>query len=272
MAKNQKGKAPASEESADPLAQALGPSTMEKFVEENKKLLLIGLIALVAVVSAYLYFQGANNANLEEAGRAYAAATSVDDLEKVMKQFPGTVVEGNAMLRKATLLDDDGDTDDAKLTLLEFRKKFPKHPRAEQAVVILGRMAESNGENEQAESFYSQVSGDSELYPYAQLHLGDLAMQRKDFEGAKQIYESIRAHFAIEAWRGQWEDRIERVERQLKLVDKPARQLKLPPLSEEPKESDSETAATTPAGDEKETTPASDENSTDEEDSSPESE
>tara|TARA_R110002096_G_scaffold147671_26_gene307880 strand:+ start:2726 stop:3517 length:792 start_codon:yes stop_codon:yes gene_type:complete len=196
-----------------PLAQALGPSPIEKYLEENRAGVILAIAGVVALASAWILFSGLNSEKLVEAGNAYSEAKTVADLDKVQEQFPGTVIAGNALLRKAELLEDEGDLDGAKATLLKFRDQFREHPRFDQALVVLGRMAEDAGNLAQAETFLNEVSPNSDVAPLAKIHLGDLAMQEGDYEKARNIYEPIQQEYPMNAWMGMWQQRINSLKR-----------------------------------------------------------
>ncbi|MEM1297011.1 MAG: tetratricopeptide repeat protein [Verrucomicrobiota bacterium] len=196
-----------------PLAKAMGPSPVEKYVEDNKAGIILALAGIVALASAWILFSGLNSEKMLDAGNAYSEAETVDDLKKIQDQFPGTVVAGNSLLKQAELEEEDGDPDAAKATLLKFRDQFREHPRFDQALVVLGRMAEDAGNLTQAASFYNEVARESDLAPLAQIHLGDLAMQEGDYEKARNIYEPIQQDFPGNAWMGMWQQRINQVKR-----------------------------------------------------------
>ena len=188
---------------------------MEQIFQENKAGIVLGLAAIVAVICAVILFRGLNEEKRIAAGRAYADAATVEDLDGVIDEFKGTMAAGNALLRKAELLEEQGEVDGAKTALLRLRDEFPKHPRIDQALTVLGRMAEDAGDLEVAANFYQQVSRESDLAAYARIHLGDLAMQEGDFEKARDIYEPIQQEYPGNPWMGLWQQRINAVQRQL---------------------------------------------------------
>ncbi len=204
---------------SDPLAKALGPSPIEQIFQENKAGIILGLAAIVAVVCGVILFRGLNEEKRIAAGRAYADAATVEDLDELIGEFAGTLPAGNALLRKAELLEEQGDVDGAKTALLRFRDEFPDHPRIDQALTVLGRIAEDAGDLELAANFYRQVSRESDLAAYARIHLGDLAMQEGDFEKARDIYEPIQQEYPGNPWMGLWQQRVNIVKRRLPDAD-----------------------------------------------------
>ncbi len=196
-----------------PLADALGPSPIERLVEDNRAGIILAIAGIVAIACAAILFRGLGQEKLVAAGEAFSKAETVDEFDKVIEEFGGTIVAGNALLKQAELLEDDGDVDAAQAVLLRFRDQFREHPRYDQALVTLGRIAEDAANFPQAERFFSEVSPESDLAPYARIHLGDLAMQEGDYEKARTIYEPIQQEYSGNAWMGLWQQRIELVKR-----------------------------------------------------------
>jgi len=195
----------------DPLAAALGPSPIEKFIDEHKVLIGGGLLAIVLGVSAAIWFSGTRDATALESAQAFAKATSLKELDELIAANPDSDVAGNALLRKAALLEDEGKLDEARAALVEIRVKHPQHPLVDQATMGLARLAANANELDKAEEFLSEIPTSSDLAALAQLAMGDLASRQGDLAKAKLIYEPIQANYPVNPWSQEVEDRLQSV-------------------------------------------------------------
>ncbi|MBU6302790.1 MAG: tetratricopeptide repeat protein [Verrucomicrobia bacterium] len=184
----------------DPLAAALGPSPMEKFLQENKTAILGSLALVVVGVSAGIWFSGMREETRRETAEAFSKAESVSDFDALIAEYPGSPVAGNALLRKATLLEEEGKVDEARAALVELREKHPKHPLVDQATLSLARLAANANDLAKARDFLNEIPTTSDLAALAQLQLGDLAYREGDLVKAKTLYEPIQANYPVNPW------------------------------------------------------------------------
>jgi len=200
---------------SDPLSEALAPSRVESFLEDYKLQLAIGFGALIVIGLSVIIVSSNRAQRQQEAAQAFTAAETIEDLNAVIARFSGNLAAGNAMLRKAALLEDDGKPAEARTTLLEFRDRFPNHPRLGQALFTLGRMAEEEGELGRARDYYQQAAEHDAVAPLARMHIGDLAMQEGNLEEARETYMEVEREFSENAWSSVLQDRLTEVNQRL---------------------------------------------------------
>ncbi len=193
----------------DPLAAALGPSPLEKFIEDNKVTVFGGIAAVVVGVSAAIWFSGTRAESELETAQAFSKASTLSEFDAVIAQYPSSPVAGNALLRKAALLEDEGKIDEARAALVELRERHPQHALIDQATLALARLATNANELERARDFLSEIPSSSDLAALAQLQLGDLAYQQGDLVKAKTIYEPIQANYPVNPWSQQVAQRLQ---------------------------------------------------------------
>lgn len=197
----------------DPLQQMLGPSQVEEFVDKHKVQLLLGLVGLIALVSIAMVVQAnAESRQIAEA-QAFSSASSVSEFDAVANEYKGSVVGGNALIRKAALLEEDGKTEEAQTVLEGFLDTYPDHPQKGHVLTVLGRMAENREDWAKAQGYYSQIPEDSAFIGFAKIHEGDIMMQKGEYEAAKQHYQMILTEIPGDAWFTDLQNRIELAEK-----------------------------------------------------------
>jgi predicted negative regulator of RcsB-dependent stress response len=213
----------------DPLADALGPSPFERFIQENKVVLGVGLAAVLIGVSGAIYYSGAREAASLEAAQAFSAASTVSDFDALIARDPAAEMAANALLRKAVLLEDEGKVDDARAALVDLRTNHPGHPLVDQASIALARLAANADKLDEARDFLSEIPTSSDLAALAQLQLGDLAYRQGDLAKAKTIYEPIQANYPINPWSQQVASRLQTVK-----LDEARAKIPAPPVAAKP--------------------------------------
>jgi predicted negative regulator of RcsB-dependent stress response len=213
----------------DPLADALGPSPFERFIQENMVLLGVGLAAVLIGVSGAIYYSGAREAANLEAAQAFSAASTVSDFDALIARDPAAELAANALLRKAVLLEDEGKVDDARAALVDLRTNHPGHPLVDQASIALARLAANANKLDEARDFLSEIPSSSDLAALAQLQLGDLAYRQGDLAKAKAIYEPIQANYPINPWAQQVANRLQTVK-----LDEARAKTPAPPVAAKP--------------------------------------
>jgi predicted negative regulator of RcsB-dependent stress response len=215
--------------SHDPLADALGPSPLEQFLNEHKMLIGGGIAAVLLGVTAAIWFNGAQEEAAAQLAQAFSAAQSVSDFDALIAKDPVADVAANALLRKAALLEEDGKKDEAQAALTELRQKHPRHPLVDQASIALARLAADEGRMDEARDLLAEIPGTSDLAALAQLKLGDLAYRQGDLAKAKSIYEPIQANFPVNPWSQQVQERLQGLK-----LDEARAKIPAPPVAATP--------------------------------------
>ena len=207
-------------------------------LESNKKHVIIVILVGAIALSAFLVSREIATEKHLAAAEAYSQAASsrkVEDLDKVIADYPNSIAAGDAMLTKAELAITSGKSEDARITLLAFIEKHKDHPRHSQGLFAFGNLYQVAGENEKAASYYDRVlkeDPDSELAPFAMIRQGDLLLADGKAEEARQKYESIMSTYRGNKF-------INRIEEKLELLNVEELPVVPEPKKPEPKKTES---------------------------------
>lgn len=164
-------------------------------LEKNRVIVFSSAIILLLLLGGYLVTKQLGVQRHLKAGQMFtaaAAARSIEDLDKVVAEFSGSVSAGNALLTKADIQIDQGKAEDAIKTLNTMAKDFVGHPRHAQAYFMLGNAYHKSGDYAKARENYNEVlkiQEDGELSPITVIRLGDLELAEGKAEMARQKYE-----------------------------------------------------------------------------------
>jgi tetratricopeptide (TPR) repeat protein len=160
----------------------------------HKQKILVGAAALLVVLLGYAIYLGIQTLQTQKAERAYAAADSIDAWRAVIRQFPGSMAAGNASLRIAMKLRDDGKLPDSDAAYEAFVHDFPKHPLVVNG--YMGRAANAEAENnpDKALEQYREVTTrypNTYQAPMALFHQGRLTEAKGQLKEAQQLFERV---------------------------------------------------------------------------------
>lgn len=165
-------------------------------IEKNRTILIFASIGLFLLLCGVLVFKQLGTQRSSAAAQAFTSASnekSIEKLDAVMADYPGSVPAGNALLSKAALQIDAGNLLDATKTLEMMRDNFPDHPLHANAYFLLGNLYQKSGEVDKAALNFQKVidiqGKDGELSPISQIRLGDLELTKGNGEIARQNYE-----------------------------------------------------------------------------------
>ena len=166
-----------------------GPSKFDVFMEKNQKLLIIvALVAVIAVVTA-IVFSGLGNIANQEAGSKLYNAEGEEQLREAIKDAPqNTQATGLYLLSQEQLLTD---ADAACETLKKIISDYPNEAITEQAKLSLALATLKSGNVSEAKQSLENIVADSstqETKPFAVLALADIARQAGNPERTKELY------------------------------------------------------------------------------------
>ena len=170
----------------------------EVFWALHKQKVVFGavLAAFIALCgSAYFGFQILQTQNAE---KAYAAAQSIDGWQAVIRQYPGSVAAGNAYLRIAAKLTEDGKYPESDSNYETFIRQFQKHPLLVNAYMGLATNAELEKNLDKALENYKKVVtlfGSSFQAPIALFHEARITAAKGQLKEAKTLYASVVQRF-----------------------------------------------------------------------------
>jgi predicted negative regulator of RcsB-dependent stress response len=181
-----------------------GPSKFEQFLDRNQKKLIIGILVLIAGVSAMIVMRGLREEEDNSAGEALTAAGDSSStyelaaLRDVIDNFKESPASGSAAVLLAEEQWKDNRRDDAIETLRGFVAENPEHAARPTALMALGLHLLEQDKTEEASSTLQQVvdsPNGRHLAPFALLTLGDLRKRAGDNDAAKALYEQANQNY-----------------------------------------------------------------------------
>jgi tetratricopeptide (TPR) repeat protein len=179
----------------------------EAFLDQHARKLLFGVVALAVVVAIFATLHLRRKAYAAEAGRALAAAETLDQFREVANRFadvPATA--GSALLALADRQLEAGDTAGAIASLDTFTEKYGKHPLASQAALAkagaLVRQGDTAGAKAALDAFLTN-SARSSLAPLAVLMQAEIAERAGQIDEARTLLEKAKADYAESMFLGQ---------------------------------------------------------------------
>jgi TolA-binding protein len=169
-------------------------SDSELFWQEHWKKFAAGLAAIVLAilaVGAWMLWQSSQRSAAED---AYSNATGMEAWRGVIDNFPRTIPAGNARLRIADALREQGDTDGAIAELEKLTSDQPEHPLAGAAWLMIGQLRQVQGNKDLALDAFRRSSGtykDSYTAPLAMISEAELLASQGQTGEARAILESI---------------------------------------------------------------------------------
>jgi predicted negative regulator of RcsB-dependent stress response len=183
---------------SSPLTGPDAPSSLENFLDLHARKVVVGL-GLVLVIVAVGVTLHLRKKNFEtKAGAALVAASDLDDLKQVTRDYEGTPAAKTALLLMADRQLDAGDAQGATETLRGFIGANADHALVSQARLALATALVRQGKPDEANTelvAFLTASPTSPLAPLALIQQAELAEQKGDLEGARKLYEQVTAGF-----------------------------------------------------------------------------
>lgn len=184
-------------------------------LETNKKTVIVAILLVSILICIVIVIREIKSQKHLAGAEAYSLAAttrSVEELDKVIAEFPGSIAAGNALLSKAELEITSDKSKDAQVTLLTFVEKYNNHPRHTQGLFAFGNLYQNAGESEKASKYYDRIlkeDPDSELAPFALIRQGDLLLAAGKTDEARLKYESIMPAYRGTAFYKRVEEKLE---------------------------------------------------------------
>lgn len=167
---------------------------IELWIEENKWLIMMGAVLATIAISAFFLIRQVKADKFLAASQEFTVAKTQEDYQKIIEDYGGTVQAGNAYLRRAQLMYDEGSSDEAFALVRKFVEQYKGHPLHAQGLVALGTMEASEGRSEAALSNFREAIA---LYPkasitaFARIREGDVLIEEGEYEEARVVFENI---------------------------------------------------------------------------------
>ena len=161
-------------------------------IRYRKQLILVGILALLGTVG-YFGSKLWKESQHKNAALAFTRAETVGELRSVATAHAGQPAAGNALLKAAQLLAQDGKGKEAIEELNQFLTTYPQHPLADLAKFRLADIQLQEGATQDAMTRFLEVSNDP-ASPYAALSLlrvADQKWQDGQTEDARKLYQEL---------------------------------------------------------------------------------
>ncbi|MCH2060455.1 MAG: tetratricopeptide repeat protein [Verrucomicrobiales bacterium] len=183
---------------APALPQVKPGSSTEDFLEKHgKKTILLVILAVIGIGISF-FMKAKNQTYLKESGEKFTSAQTSDDLESVIKDYPGSLAAGNAMLILADRKLSTNNVDEAKGYLTSFVKEQKEAPLYYNGLFALGTVEERLGNGDAAKKIYGEIvaaKDQASTAAAAALRLADMTYEEGDLEGALNAYQAIAKDF-----------------------------------------------------------------------------
>jgi TolA-binding protein len=166
----------------------------EVFWVLHGKKIVIASIAVLLVLIVFGAYLGWKALQASQAEAAYDSATNIEDWQKVVERFPGSIAAGNALLRIAAQQSGEGHYPDSDKTYQRFVREYPKHPFAVNGLMGLATNAEAQTKSDEAIKYYAEIAskfGTTYLAPMALLSQARLTEGKGQLKEARQLYEMV---------------------------------------------------------------------------------
>ena len=161
-------------------------------IRYRRQLILVGTLTLLGTVG-YFGSKLWNDSQHKNAALAFTRAGTVGELRNVATTHSGLPAAGNALLKAAQLLAQDGKGREAIDELNQFLKDYPQHPLADLAKFRLADVQLQEGATQDAMTRFLEVSN-TPGSPYAALALlrvADQKWQDGQIDEARKLYQEL---------------------------------------------------------------------------------
>jgi tetratricopeptide (TPR) repeat protein len=163
----------------------------------KQKIVLGAVLAVLILLGGSVYF-GIQAIQTQNAEKAYSQANSIEGWQAVIRQFPNSVAAGNANLRIAAKLREDGKYQESDSNYETLIRQYTKYPLVVNGYMGLAANAELEKNLDKALDYYRKVIalfGNSFQAPMALLHEARITAARGSLKEARTLYESIVQRF-----------------------------------------------------------------------------
>jgi TolA-binding protein len=163
----------------------------------KQKIVLGAVLAVLILLGGSVYF-GIQAIQTQNAEKAYSRADTIEAWQAVIRQFPNSVAAGNAYLRIASKLREDGKYGESDSNYETLIRQYPKYPLVVNGYMGLAANAELEKNLDKALDDYRKVIalfGNSFQAPMALFHQARITAAKGNLKEARTLYESIVQRF-----------------------------------------------------------------------------
>jgi TolA-binding protein len=173
------------------------------FIKKYIKPIAIALVVVCVITLTNRFFKGQRVQKEAAADSALMQARSVDDLQKVLNDYPSTLAEPKALMRLALEKFNAGQTTEAELLYIQFVKEHGDHELATQAELNLIICKEAQDQLGDAHLLYGEFAAkhaESFLAPVALMGKARCLEALDLLDEAQVAYEDIIVNFPETSW------------------------------------------------------------------------
>ena len=161
-------------------------------IRYRKQLILVGVLAVLGS-AGYFGSKLLKEAKHKNAALAFTRAQTVGDLRTVASTHDGQTAGGNALLRAAQLLVEEGKGKEAIEELNKFLTSYPQHPLADLAKFRLADVQMQEGATQDAATRFREIANvpGSPYAGLALLRVADQSWQDGKTDDAKKLYQEL---------------------------------------------------------------------------------
>jgi tetratricopeptide (TPR) repeat protein len=164
------------------------------FWEQHGRKIVAGIVVVLAVGLAIVYWRSQKAAEEEQAAARLATARDPIALQAIIQTYPGKSVTAQALLRLGDAYFQAGNLTEAANTYQQFLSSFPQDDQVPAALLGLAAVQEAGGNFEVAKGQYLQlVSSRHDAYTAnaAKLGAARCALRLGQKKEARQLYEEL---------------------------------------------------------------------------------
>ncbi|MBV9490919.1 MAG: tetratricopeptide repeat protein [Verrucomicrobia bacterium] len=172
------------------------PSSFDPVVfwSVHRTKIIYGLVAMALVLVVLGILTGYRALQAQQAEAAFAAAETTGDWQSVISRYPGSIAAGNAYLRLAAKLAEEGKYAESDNAYQAFLRDDRKHPLLVNAYMGLAQNSENEKTLDRALEGYAQVVkqfGTSYLAPLALFNQARLTREKGQLKEARELFEKV---------------------------------------------------------------------------------
>ncbi|MFK7851222.1 MAG: tol-pal system YbgF family protein [Akkermansiaceae bacterium] len=178
------------------ISQAQPP--LEAFLDKHQMKLIATAAVLALFAICYVVYDGLKTSGEQSAGSELVAAEDIMAYQSIVSNHEGTAAAYSAKILLAEEQWIDGQEDDSIETLRNFIDSENSHPARPSAQASLAAKLKAQGELEEAEGVFRDLTDDPAagyLAAYAWISLGDLELAKGNTEKAMTAYEEVERNF-----------------------------------------------------------------------------
>lgn len=166
------------------------------FWHQNKRKILLGALAVLAVVGGSLAWYVSSVLSTRASEAALSGATDAVGFASVAKEYRGTSAAASATMLLASALRDEGKMSESTAAFEQFLKSYPKHSLAGGALLGIAQNQDASGDAAAAAATYGQVAERypaSYAAPFASYALAEIHLRDFRRSEARALFEAIQA-------------------------------------------------------------------------------